>query len=188
MGIDPGTIIMGYALIAVSGKQTTVLAMDVLKLASKKDIYQRLEMIHTKVSELIALHKPHYFAIEAPFFGKNVQSMLKLGRAQGVAIAAAMQGSIPVTEYSPKKVKQSITGNGNADKDQVWKMLQQIMLLEEKPQFFDATDALAVALCHHYQVTSPLGKPSTTKSLKVKGSSWEDFIAKNPGRISIKSK
>lgn len=179
MGIDPGTLIMGYAIIAVRGSTTEMIVMDVLKLGMHKDIYQRLEKIHTKVCELIALHKPSHFAIEAPFFGKNVQSMLKLGRAQGVAIAAAMQGSIPVTEYPPKKVKQSITGNGNADKEQVWKMLQQILKLDEKPAYFDATDALAVALCHHYQLTSPLGK--ATKGLK----GWEDFIAKNPGRISI---
>lgn len=182
MGIDPGTLVMGYALIAVQGNKTQMLVMDVLKLGMHKDIYQRLEKIHTRVAELIALHKPDHFAIEAPFFGKNVQSMLKLGRAQGVAIAAAMQGSVPVTEYSPKKVKQSITGNGNADKEQVWKMLQQIMQLEEKPAFFDATDALAVAMCHHYQLGSPLGK--ATKGLK----GWEEFLAKNPGRITVNKK
>lgn len=182
MGVDPGTLIMGYAVIAVQGSHTQVLTMDVLKLSTHKDIYQRLEKIHTRISELISIHNPTHFAIEAPFFGKNVQSMLKLGRAQGVAIAAAMQGSIPVTEYSPKKVKQSITGNGNADKEQVWKMLQQIMKLEEKPAFFDATDALAVALCHHYQLTSPLGK--VAKGLK----GWDDFIAKNPGRVTINKK
>lgn len=179
MGIDPGTLVMGYALIAVHSNKAQVLVMDVLKLSAHKDVYLRLEKIHTKVAELIAIHKPDHFAIEAPFFGKNVQSMLKLGRAQGVAIAAAMQGSIPVTEYSPKKVKQSITGNGSADKEQVWKMLQQIMQLDEKPAFFDATDALAVAMCHHYQLGSPLAK--ATKGLK----GWEDFIAKNPGRITI---
>ena len=103
--------------------------------------------------------------------------MLKLGRAQGVAIAAAMQAKITVTEYSPKKVKQSITGNGNADKDQVWRMLQRVLNIEEKPQYFDATDALAVALCHHYQSTSPLGK--AVKGLR----GWDDFIAKNPSRV-----
>ncbi|MBN9296818.1 MAG: crossover junction endodeoxyribonuclease RuvC [Filimonas sp.] len=180
LGIDPGTLVMGYAVIKVSGSKVTMQTMDVLKLASKKDIYARLEMIHTKVCELITLYKPETFAIEAPFFGKNVQSMLKLGRAQGVAIAAAMQFSLTVKEYPPKKVKQSITGNGNADKEQVWKMLQTILKLDEKPQFFDATDALAVALCHHYQLSSPIG--AATKGLK----GWEDFISKNPGRIKIK--
>src|SRR3978361_1987861 len=115
--------------------------MDVLKLASYKDAYQRLEIIHSEICKLIQLHKPSMFAIEAPFFGKNVQSMLKLGRAQGVAIAAAMQAAIPVTEYSPKKIKLSITGNGNADKEQVWKMLQRLMILKENPEYFDASDA-----------------------------------------------
>ena len=177
LGIDPGSTIMGYALIKVDGNQPQVLLMDVLKLASYKDIYERLEKIHTKVCELIRLYCPTTFAIEAPFFGKNVQSMLKLGRAQGVAIAAAMQAGILVTEYSPKKVKQSITGNGNADKDQVWKMLQRILNIEEKPQYFDATDALAVALCHYYQQSSPL--TAATKGFK----GWDDFITKNEGRI-----
>ncbi|MEN9684406.1 MAG: hypothetical protein RLZZ28_192 [Bacteroidota bacterium] len=177
LGIDPGTQLMGYALLRITQSQPQVLLMDVLKLSKEKDIYARLNMIHSKVAELIRLYQPNSFAIEAPFFGKNVQSMLKLGRAQGVAIAAAMQAGLLVTEYSPKKVKQSITGNGNADKDQVWKMLQRVLAIEEKPQYFDATDALAVALCHHYQENSLIGK--TVKPLK----GWDDFIAKNPGRI-----
>lgn len=177
LGIDPGTQLMGYALLCIDKGQPRVLLMDVLKLTKEKDIYVRLHRIHEKVCELIRLYQPSSFAIEAPFFGKNVQSMLKLGRAQGVAIAAAMQADIGVTEYSPKKVKQSITGNGNADKEQVWKMLQQILQIDEKPQYFDATDALAVALCHHYQTSGITGK-------KVKGlKGWEDFIAKNPGRV-----
>ncbi|MBS1640541.1 MAG: crossover junction endodeoxyribonuclease RuvC [Bacteroidetes bacterium] len=177
LGIDPGTQLMGYALLKIQGNTLQVLLMDVLKLTAHKDVYERLEKIHTKVCELIKLYQPNTFAIEAPFFGKNVQSMLKLGRAQGVAIAAAMQAGIDVTEYSPKKIKQSITGNGNADKEQVWKMLQQILLIEEKPQYFDATDALAVALCHHYQSSSPLAKLG--KGFK----GWDDFIKKNPNRI-----
>ena len=180
LGIDPGTIMMGFALLRIQKQQPQVILMDVLKLGKEKDIYARLHTIHNKVSELIKLYRPGTFAIEAPFFGKNVQSMLKLGRAQGVAIAAAMQANIQVTEYSPKKVKQSITGNGNADKDQVWKMLQRTLQIEEKPQYFDATDALAVALCHHYQTNSILGK--TVKGLK----GWDDFIAKNPERIKKK--
>lgn len=177
LGVDPGTQLMGFALLKVSGKSTQVLLMDVLKLTSDKDIYSRLEKIHSKIVEVIRLYKPNSFAIEAPFFGKNVQSMLKLGRAQGVAIAAAIQGGLAVTEYSPKKVKQSITGNGNADKEQVWKMLQRVLSIEEKPQYFDATDALAVAMCHHYQTSNAIF--SKTKVLK----GWEDFIAKNPSRI-----
>lgn len=178
LGIDPGTQVMGFALLRVEKQQPQVLLMDVLKLTKEKDIYARLHLIHTKVSELIKLYRPSTFAIEAPFFGKNVQSMLKLGRAQGVAIAAAMQANMSVTEYSPKKVKQSITGNGNADKDQIWKMLQRILSIDEKPQYFDATDALAVALCHHYQTCHPLAKAT-----KGGSKSWEDFVAKNPGRV-----
>src|SRR5205085_990104 len=146
-----GTVIMGYAIIEVCGNNVSVKAMDILNLSTTKDIYERLEMIHSKVNALIALHNPDCFAIEAPFFGKNVQSMLKLGRAQGVAIAAAMQAGLTVCEYSPKKVKQSITGNGNADKQQVMKMLQHLLSFDHDPVYFDATDALAVAVCHHFQ-------------------------------------
>lgn len=178
LGIDPGTQILGFALLKVQGNHTQVLLMDVLKLAHHKDIYERLEKIHTKVAEIVQLYQPTSFAIEAPFFGKNIQSMLKLGRAQGVAIAAAMQAGIRVTEYSPKKIKQSITGNGNANKEQVWKMLQRILQIEAKPQYFDATDALAVALCHHYQISSA----TFTEGKKLKG--WADFIAKNPERVA----
>lgn len=178
LGIDPGSLVMGYAIISVHKSKPSVVLMDVLKLASTKDVYGRLELIHRKVCELVAEHLPTTFAIEAPFFGRNVQSMLKLGRAQGVAIAAAMQYSIAVTEYSPKKVKQSITGNGNADKEQVWKMLQRILNIGEKPQYFDATDALAVALCHHYQLSSPLAK--LDKGFK----GWQDFIDKNQHRLT----
>lgn len=177
LGVDPGTQLMGFALLQATNNQTQVLLMDVLKLTQHKDIYERLEKIHSKITELIKLYQPSSFAIEAPFFGKNVQSMLKLGRAQGVAIAAAMQGGLSVTEYSPKKVKQSITGNGNADKEQVWHMLKRVLNIEEKPQYFDATDALAVALCHYYQSTS---------ILKTQGNSfknWGDFVAKNPDKL-----
>ncbi len=179
LGIDPGTLLMGYGIIEVKGPAITMKEMSVLKLSGKKDNYIRLQLIHKKVVELITKHKPNEFAIEAPFFGKNVQSMLKLGRAQGVAIAAAISAGLPVTEYSPKKIKQSITGNGNADKEQVWKMLQRLLSLKEIPQYYDATDALAVAVCHHFQ-----DKPA----LKTKGvlKSWQDFIAKNPSRLRIK--
>ncbi len=181
LGIDPGSIIMGYAIVTANGNTIELLKMDVLKLAAYKDAYQRLEIIHSAVCNLIQTHRPTMFAIEAPFFGKNVQSMLKLGRAQGVAIAAAMQAAIPVTEYSPKKIKQSVTGNGNATKEQVFKMLQHIIQFEEKPHFFDATDALAVALCHHYSTSSPVSNNKKT----VKG--WKDFIVQNPGRLKTPS-
>ena len=177
LGIDPGTVVMGYAVVITKGSEIKLLHMDVLKLFAKQDTYQKLEIIFSKVSELIKTYQPDMFAIEAPFFGKNVQSMLKLGRAQGVAIAAAMQASLPVTEYSPKKVKQSITGNGNSTKEQVFKMLQRIIQLEEVPHFFDASDALAVALCHHYATASVV----QIKKKSFKG--WADFISNNPDRI-----
>ena len=179
LGIDPGTLLMGYGIIEITGNSICMKEMSVLKLSGKKDNYIRLQLIHKKVEELIKKHQPHEFAIEAPFFGKNVQSMLKLGRAQGVAIAAAISAGLPVTEYSPKKVKQSITGNGNADKDQVWKMLQRMLALKEIPQYYDATDALAVAVCHHFQ-----DRPALKQVGKLK--SWKDYLTKNPGRITVK--
>lgn len=179
LGIDPGTILMGYGIIEVKGTVITVKEMSALKLSGKKDNYIRLQLIHKKVEELIKKHTPTEFAIEAPFFGKNVQSMLKLGRAQGVAIAAAISAGLPVTEYSPKKVKQSITGNGNADKEQVWKMLQRLLSIKEQPKYYDATDALAVAVCHYFQ-----DRPALKAAGKLKG--WEEFLTKNPTRIRLK--
>lgn len=171
---------MGYSVIEAHKNTFSVKAIDVLKLSSKKDHYQRLQMVHHKITELVEQYGPAEFAIEAPFFGKNVQSMLKLGRAQGVAIAAAMTKNIPVTEYSPRKIKQSITGNGNADKEQVWKMLQRITALPDKPKYFDATDALAVAICHYFGKNGIAEKKSTGTK---KGSGWEKFIQQNPDRL-----
>jgi crossover junction endodeoxyribonuclease RuvC len=178
LGIDPGTLLMGYSIIEARSQQIRLVEMEVLRLSSRTDHYQRLQQIHTRITELIKLHQPDEFAIEAPFFGKNVQSMLKLGRAQGVAISAAMHAGIPVTEYSPRKVKQSVTGNGNAGKEQVWKMLAEMLKLQEAPRYFDATDALAIAICHHFQ-THRL--PATVQSRKMKG--WEEFLKQNPGRV-----
>jgi crossover junction endodeoxyribonuclease RuvC len=180
LGIDPGTLIMGYSVIEAAGNNISVKEIDILKLSAKLDNYERLQQIHQKITQLTEQYLPDEFAIEAPFFGKNVQSMLKLGRAQGVAIAAAMNKKIPVTEYSPKKVKQSITGNGNADKEQVWKMLQAITALPDKPKYFDATDALAVAICHHFGNKHAKLKGSVKKEKK---SGWGKFIQQNPGRI-----
>lgn len=177
LGIDPGTVVMGYGLIGIRQNTPHLIDMDVLKLTKHKDVYIRLQLIHEKITQVIAQHHPTDFAIEAPFFGKNVQSMLKLGRAQGVAIAAAMSAGLEVTEYSPKKVKQSVTGNGNADKEQVWKMMEHHLQMKAKPKYYDATDALAVAICHHFQTSSPLLK----KAGKLKG--WEDFLKQNPGRV-----
>lgn len=171
---------MGYGLIRVSGQDLSLLELGVLKPGKVKDSYKRLQLIFNTVSGLITKYQPTEFAIEAPFFGKNVQSMLKLGRAQGVAIAAAMRHGLEVTEYSPKKVKQSVTGNGNADKEQVMKMMQTIFSFRANPRQLDATDALAVALCHHFQLRSPLKKNSNG----IKG--WDDFIRQHPGRIRSK--
>ncbi len=169
---------MGYGLITVKGNKVSLLELGVLKPGKVKDSYKKLQLIFNTVSGLITKYQPTDFAIEAPFFGKNVQSMLKLGRAQGVAIAAAMRHGLDVTEYSPKKVKQSITGNGNADKQQVMKMLQTLLSFKSNAKQYDATDALAVALCHHFQCSSFPGK--TGKAVK----GWEDFIKKNPGRLA----
>ena len=183
LGIDPGTILMGYGIIEICGNVISLKEMDVLKLPVKKDNHERLQLIHEKISWLIQKHQPHEFAIEAPFFGKNVQSMLKLGRAQGVAIAAAMSANLSVTEYSPKKVKQSITGNGNADKEQVWKMVQRILLIENRPKHFDATDALAVAICHHFQSNGIMKLNGEQKKTLKKKPGWEEFIKQNPARV-----
>lgn len=176
LGIDPGTQIMGYGIIEVSSKQIRLLETDVLKLTKIKNIFDRLHKIQIKVGQVIQEHKPDEFAIEAPFFGKNVQSMLKLGRAQGVAIATALSFGLTVHEYSPKKVKQSITGNGNADKEQIWKMLQHYISFSAKPKYYDATDAIAVALCHHFESKS-------LKSNSRKKMSWEDYIKQEAHRI-----
>ena len=153
--------------------------MDTLKPGKVDDPYKKLQLIYNTVSGLIIKYKPDVFAIEAPFFGKNVQSMLKLGRAQGVAIAAAMRHGLEVTEYSPKKIKQSVTGNGNASKEQVLKMLQRLLQFEDAPKYLDASDALAVAVCHYFQGNSAV--PTSTAKSKAKG--WEDFLKNNPGRI-----
>ena len=170
---------MGYGVIKVSGNQLTLLETDVLKLSSIKNIFERLHLIQSKVSSVIEQFRPDEFAIEAPFFGKNVQSMLKLGRAQGVAIASAFAAGLPVHEYSPKKIKQAITGNGNADKEQIWKMLQHHLSFTNKPKYYDATDAIAVALCHHFENRLPL----ITGRKKIK---WEDFVRDKPERIRKK--
>jgi crossover junction endodeoxyribonuclease RuvC len=172
---------MGYCVIHINGSLIQMQEMSVLRLNPRLDNYTKLQLIYTKVEELIRAFRPNCFAIEAPFFGKNVQSMLKLGRAQGVAIAAAIGAGIEVCEYSPKKIKQSITGNGNADKEQVWKMLQQILFLKDTPiKYYDASDALAVAVCHHFQ-GNLIVKPGMDKA-----KSWKQFIDKNPQRVKVK--
>lgn len=184
LGIDPGTLIMGYGLIAIDGSKILLVEMGVLKLSAGEDHAERLHLIFKKIDTLIKQHRPVEVAIEAPFFGKNVQSMLKLGRAQGVAIAAAMAHGLQTVEYSPRKIKQSVTGRGNATKEQVWQLLQATLKFSEEDPYMDATDAVAVALCHHYQMDSPIPVVKTPKKqTKTKGNSWEAFISANPGRI-----
>lgn len=177
LGIDPGTNIMGYALLVVKGSKTHVIKFDVINLKNISNHAVKLKKIFERVQELITEYLPDEMAIEAPFYGTNVQSMLKLGRAQGVAIAAALSRDIPYVEYAPKKVKQSITGNGNATKEQVSIMLSQILKIPEMPKLFDASDALAVALCHHYQKGNN-GQAGTK--------SWKNFLTDNPTRIASK--
>ena len=177
IGIDPGTNVMGYGVLRIAGNKPELLAMGVLQLNKYDSHYQRLRRIFERVIGLIEQYLPDEMAIEAPFFGKNVQSMLKLGRAQGVAMAAALSRDIPITEYAPLKIKMSITGNGSATKEQVAAMLQRILHIRQEnmlPQL-DATDGLAAALCHYYQTNRP--------QLDNAYHSWKDFINKNPGKI-----
>ena len=177
MGIDPGTNIMGYAFIGVNGNRARLIAMGVIDLRKCKDTYMKLGEIFTRVQGLISSFLPDELAIEAPFFGKNVQSMLKLGRAQGVAIAAAISRQVPIHEYAPLKIKMAITGNGSASKEQVADMLRRMLNIsnEEMPHFMDATDALGAAFCHFIQHDKPVSEK--------KYSSWADFVNKNPGKI-----
>lgn len=175
LGVDPGTNLLGYALIETLGQEVRVLDFNVIKLQKFSDHQTKLKEIYLQLQEVIETYAPNELAIEAPFYGKNVQSMLKLGRAQGVAIAAGITMGVRITEYPPKKVKQSVTGNGNASKEQVAAMLGHILHISTQKMHFDATDALAVALCHHFQSR---GGPDIPKT-----NSWKKFIAENPDRI-----
>lgn len=177
LGIDPGTTVMGYGVIGIAKNKAELITLDVLKLERQSDHPLRLKTIFEKTLAIIDRHKPDDLAIEAPFFGKNVQSMLKLGRAQGVAMAAALYRTIPIFEYSPKRVKQSITGNGNASKEQVAAMLQSLFGFEQKPSYLDATDGLAVAVCHFFQ-----NKNQGLQKGKTSFSGWKSFLAANPER------
>lgn len=177
IGIDPGTNVMGYGVLGILRGKPSVVAIGVLRLNRMEDHYMRLHRIHERVLGLVEQYLPDEFAIEAPFFGKNVQSMLKLGRAQGVAMAAALSRDIPIAEYEPRKVKMAITGNGAASKEQVQEMLVRILKIPREnllPEL-DATDALGVALCHFYESSRP--------SLPAGPKSWKEFIARNPGRV-----
>ena len=178
LGIDPGTTIMGFGLIRVTGNKMEFIQLNELQLSKFDDHYMKLRRIFERTIELIDTYHPDEIAIEAPFFGKNVQSMLKLGRAQGVAMAAGLSRAIPITEYEPKKIKMAITGNGNASKEQVARMLQQLLGLRELPKNLDSTDGLAAAVCHYFNS----GKPAVSKSY----SGWEAFVVQNRDRINKK--
>ena len=179
LGIDPGTNVMGYGLLKVAGNKASMMAMGVIDLRKMHDPYLRLGRIYQRVLGIIEEYLPDEMAIEAPFFGKNVQSMLKLGRAQGVAIAAAICRDVPIHEYAPLKIKMAITGNGSASKQQVADMLRRMLHLSDydMPRFMDATDALGAAYCHFLQMGRPLSE--------AKGySSWKDFATRNKDRIA----
>ncbi len=175
LGIDPGTTIMGYGLIRVVDKKMEFIQLNELVLKKYKDPYVKLKLIFERTIELIDTHHPDEMALEAPFYGKNVQSMLKLGRAQGVAMAAGLSRQIPVTEYLPKKIKMAITGNGNASKEQVAKMLQSLLGLKTLPKNLDSTDGLAAAVCHHFNA----GRVEVGENY----SGWESFVTQNEKRV-----
>ncbi len=174
LGIDPGTIFTGYGVIKIIGKTPYLVTFGYIELSKFENPYDRLKKIYERTVQLIETFPISEFAIEAPFFGKNVQSMLKLGRAQGVAIAAALSKNLDVYEYSPRKIKLAVTGNGNASKEQVAAFLKNTLNFDNIPAKLDATDGLAVAVCHHYQ---------NNYSVKGAAKSWKEFINKNPGRV-----
>lgn len=175
LGVDPGTTITGFGLLAITGKTPSVITLGIIDLRKQTDHYQKIRIIFEEMLGLIDQYHPDELAIEAPFYGKNVQSMLKLGRAQGAAISAALYRDLPVFEYAPRKIKMSITGAGQASKEQVAAMLMRTLGFRDDNFVLDATDALGAALCHFYQG----GKPSVEKGYK----SWKDYMARNPDKI-----
>ncbi|MVZ65977.1 crossover junction endodeoxyribonuclease RuvC [Sphingobacterium sp. DK4209] len=175
LGIDPGTVILGYGIVKEVNKKITLLTMGVIKMGHLDDHALKLQRIFKKVSALIEEYHPDCVALESPFYGKNIQVMLKLGRAQGVAMAAALNADIPISEYAPRKIKQSVTGNGNASKEQVAAMLQTLLSFKETPEFLDATDGLAVAVCHAFQ--------QNLSGEKQSYSGWEAFVKDNQKRV-----
>ncbi len=176
LGVDPGTSIMGYGLIQIAGKEPKILNYGIIHLNKYPDNMIKLRKIFERSLQLIEEHKPDELAIEAPFYGKNVQSMLKLGRAQGVSMAAGLYRDVPIFEYAPKKVKQSITSNGNASKEQVAGMIKNLLNLETIPDQLDATDGMAVAICHFFQNHNPVNQGK-------KYSSWQSFLKDNPDKM-----
>ena len=176
LGIDPGTNILGYGVICIDSKGPHYVDMGVFDLRKIKDPFEKLANIFAGVSELLETHQPDELAVESPFYGKNAQVVLKLGRAQGAALTAAVMKGIPVAEYAPRKAKIAICGNGAASKEQVAMMIQKTLKVQLDPKYLDATDALAIALCHHYQMSSPLAKIGGKTD-------WKKFLEENPERI-----
>ena len=176
LGIDPGTTIMGYGVVRIVGKKMEMIQMGVIHLEKLNGHALKLKRIFERTIQLVEEYKPDEVSLEAPFFGKNVQSMLKLGRAQGVAMAAALYKNVPIFEYTPKKIKKSITGNGNASKVQVASMLQSLFSIKEMPKHLDATDGLAAAVCHYFQ--------RNPESAGENYSSWSSFIKDNPDKLA----
>ncbi|MBN2350109.1 MAG: crossover junction endodeoxyribonuclease RuvC [Bacteroidales bacterium] len=175
LGVDPGTQITGYGLIQINGNKVSLITLGIIELKKFNDPYIKLQKIFERVLQLIDHYHPDELAIEAPFYGKNVQSMLKLGRAQGVAISAALYRNIPIFEYAPRKIKLSITGQGNASKEQVATLLKSILKMKEVPEYLDASDGLAAAVCHYFQRSNPVSDKSYN--------SWKEYIRKNPDKI-----
>ncbi len=180
IGVDPGTQVMGYGVISIKNAQIELIQYGVIKLNKYTTHQLKLKKIFERITQLVDEYLPDEMAIEDPFYGKNAQSMLKLGRAQGVAMAAALARDVPIVEYSPKKVKQSVTGNGNATKEQVAYMLENILKMELSREFLDATDGIAIAICHHYHANSPA---SSTATKKDKKGGWGAFVSENPDRM-----
>jgi crossover junction endodeoxyribonuclease RuvC len=181
LGVDPGTQVTGYGVILASPAEIKLIQYGVIKLSKYSTHELKLKKIFQRMTQLIDEYLPDEMAIEDPFFGKNPQSMLKLGRAQGVAMAAALAREIPIVEYSPRKIKQSVTGNGAASKEQVAYMLENILKTELSREFMDATDGIAIAVCHHFHANSPAG--ITTSNGKAKKGGWEAFVQDNPKRL-----
>ncbi len=186
LGIDPGTNVMGFGLIKAEGRQLSVLEIGVIELQKLQDPYTKLQKIYKTLTSIVEKYAPDEMALEAPFYGKNVQSMLKLGRAQGVAMSVGVSHDIVIHEYAPRKIKLAITGTGAASKEQVAAILSKMLKYENDQKYLDATDALAVAVCHYYEMSKPV-IPEAKKKAKIptkkSSQSWEQFIAQHSDRI-----
>ena len=188
LGVDPGTQITGYAVAAMKANSLELITIGVLHLEkTEQSDYEKFGTLFEQLNNIIQQFQPHYFAIESPFYGKNIQTLLKLGRVQGIAMAAALQHKLPIFEYAPRKIKQSVTGNGNTTKEQVAFVLQKLFgnQFPTEKLLLDATDALAVAVCHLFQYqTEKTLNPKTSSRKPKANSNWENFVKENPSRIT----